>query len=103
MEDVLTFDGVVDQLLINPNTAIINILVHPLIFPFILGNRKVFEFLCDFHFNLDVALVVLFELLPLIRGMIRRVASAVLIGLSWFTRGAEVADQFFSSRNFLSG
>ena len=92
MEDVLTFDRIVNQLLVNPDTAIINVLIHPVVFPFILRNRKAFELLCDLHFYFYIALVVLFELLPLVGRMIRKVTSTVLIGFRGFARCTKEAN-----------
>ena len=101
MEDVLTFDRIVNQLLVNPDTAIVNVLIHPVVFPFILWDGEAFELLGDFHFNLDVTLIVLLKLLPFIRSMVGEVTSAILIGLRRFARCTEVAHKLFTSSDLL--
>lgn len=101
MEDALTFDGIIHQLLVNPDTTIINVLIHPVVFPFILRDRKAFELLSDFHFNFDVTLIVLLELLTFIGSMVGEVTSAILIRLRGFARCAKVANKFLTSSNLL--
>ena len=91
MKFLLALDSIGNQLLINSNPTIINILIHPVVFPFILRDREAAELLSDFHFNFHITLVVLFELPPLVGGMVGEIASTMLIRFCGFARGTEIA------------
>lgn len=91
MKFLLTLDSIVKQLLIDPNPSVIDVLAHPVVFPFVLRDWEAAELLGNFHFNFHITLVILFKLLLFVGCMVGKITSAVLVGFCRLAGSAKVA------------
>ena len=89
------------QFHIQSNTAVIDFLVDVVFVPHAVRHGILRKPSLDGHFGLYIADVVLFESQPLIRGMSRKVAGTLSVGLGRRTGLTEIFDEVFAFGQFL--